>query len=79
MTETVMSTSRVALSKSIHISTANSVKYSRGAYFSYEQFYCDLEIPLSFYVAFKLHIATKLLLDSMLLDSAHLVVTMTAH
>jgi len=48
MTETVMSTSRVALSKSIHISTANSVKYSRGAYFSYEQFYCDLEIPLSF-------------------------------
>ena len=46
--ETVMPTSRVALSKSIHSSTTNSVKYSRGADSSYEIFYCALEIPLSF-------------------------------
>jgi len=46
--ETVMSTSRVALSISIHISSANSVKYSRGADSSYEQFYCGLGTPLNF-------------------------------
>ena len=46
--ETVMPTSRAALSKSIHISTTNGVKYSRGANSSYEQFYCGLEIPLCF-------------------------------
>ena len=34
---------------------------------------------LALYVAFKLHVATKLLLDSMVLDSAHSVVTMAAH
>ena len=38
-----------------------------------EYHYIDL------YVAFKLHVATKLLLDSMLLDSAHSSVTMAAH
>jgi len=45
--ETVMPTLTVALSKSIHIATTNSVKYSRGADSSYEQFYCDIEISLS--------------------------------
>ena len=38
-----------------------------------------LRYHLAFYVAFKLHVATKLLLDSKLLDSAHSVVTMAAH
>ena len=46
--ETVMPTSRVAVSISIHISTTNSVKYSRGADSSYEQFYCGLGTPLNF-------------------------------
>ena len=46
--ETVMPTSRVAVSMSIHISTTNSVKYSRGADSSYEQFYCGLGTPLHF-------------------------------
>ena len=45
--ETVVPTSRVALSKSIHILTTNSVKYSRGADSSYEQSYCDFGTPLS--------------------------------
>ena len=34
-----------------------------------------LRYHLAFYVVFKLQVATKLLLDSMLLDSAHSVVT----
>ena len=34
---------------------------------------------LALYIVFKLHVATKLLLDSMLLDSAHSVVTMATH
>ena len=34
---------------------------------------------LTLYETVKLHVATKLLLDSMLLDSAHSVVTMAAH
>ena len=38
-----------------------------------------LRYNLAFYVVFKLQVATKLLLDSMLLDSAHSVVTMAAH
>jgi len=38
-----------------------------------------LRYHLAFYVAFKLQVATKLLLDSMLLDSAHSVVAMAAH
>jgi len=46
--ETVMPTSRVALSKSIHISTINSVKYSRGADSSYEQFTVILRYHLNF-------------------------------
>ena len=46
--ETVMSISRAAVSKYIGISTANSVKYGRGADSSYEQSYCDLGTPLSF-------------------------------
>ena len=47
--ETVMPTTRAALSKSF-ISQLRTVWNidSRGAHSSYEQFYCGLEIPLSF-------------------------------
>ena len=51
----------------------NSVKHSRAADFSYEQYNVDLEIAY-LYVVSKLHIASKLILDS-----AHSVATMAAH
>ena len=63
--ETVIPPSRAALFLSIHISITNSVKYSRSAGSSYEQYNFNLETPLTcLYVVFKLHIASKVLLDS---------------
>ena len=75
--ETVIPTSRVALSKSIHISTTNSVNIAEVQTPVMSNSIAILTYHLAFYVAFKLQ--ALLLLGSMRLDSAHSVVTMAAH
>jgi len=76
--ETVMSTSRVAVSISIYyIPTVwNIVKVQIPVM---SNSIVVLGHQLTLYVIFKLHIAAKLFMDSMLLGSAHSVVTMAAH
>jgi len=65
----------------LSISQLNSVKYSRGTVQTSVMSISTVILghQLALYVVFKLHVATKLLLDSMLLDSGHSVVTMAAH